>query len=58
VEHQPRVLLKALAEGVPVICTTACGLHGWSGDPALLTIVPAGDLEALENAVKTQVTRG
>jgi glycosyltransferase involved in cell wall biosynthesis len=43
VEHQPRALLAAIAQGVPVIATAACGLGalpGWQE-------VPAGDAEAL-----------
>lgn len=47
VEHQPRALLTAIAHGVPVIATPACGLgalHGW-------TDVPAGDVEALRRAL-------
>jgi hypothetical protein len=43
VEHQPRVLLAAIARGVPVIATAACGLGtvpGWID-------VPAGDVDAL-----------
>jgi hypothetical protein len=47
VEHQPRLLLKALAAGIPVVASTACGLA-----PAPnLTLVPAGNLEALRQAV-------
>lgn len=43
VEHQPRALLAAIAQGVPVIATAACGLGalpGWQE-------VPAGDVAAL-----------
>lgn len=43
VEHQPRALLAAIAQGVPVIATAACGLGalpGWRE-------VPAGDAAAL-----------
>lgn len=47
VEHQPRALLAAIARGVPVVATPACGLgalHGW-------TDVPAGDVDALRRAL-------
>jgi hypothetical protein len=47
-EHQPRSLLAALASGVPVVATAACGLPldaGWSG-------VPAGDVDALAAALR------
>lgn len=47
VEHQPRALLAAIAQGVPVIATPACGLgalHGW-------TEVSAGDVDALQRAL-------
>lgn len=48
VEHQPRALLSALASGVPVIATAACGLDpsvaGWRR-------VEAGDVAALRAAV-------
>jgi VanW like protein len=46
VEHQPRLLLKALAMGIPVITTPAAGLP----ESELVTIVPAGDYEALKTA--------
>lgn len=44
VEHQPRMLLKALAAGLPVITTTACGLSPSEN----LTIIPVGDYETLK----------
>lgn len=47
VEHQPRLLLKALARQIPVIATDVCGLSPIAG----LTIIPAGDYEALTSAV-------
>ncbi|MGA0599509.1 VanW family protein [Caulobacter sp. KR2-114] len=43
VEDQPRRLLAALAAGLPVIATPACGLTPRLG----LTLVPAGDETAL-----------
>lgn len=48
VEHQPRALLAAIARGVPVIATPACGLgalQGW-------TDVRAGDVDALRRALR------
>jgi len=48
VEHQPRGLLLALASGIPVIATAACGLPrdgGW-------VEVPAGDSVALAVALR------
>ncbi|HET7228812.1 MAG TPA: VanW family protein [Longimicrobium sp.] len=47
VETQPRRLLTALAAGVPVIATPACGLGPREG----LTLVPAGNAAALREAV-------
>jgi hypothetical protein len=48
VEDRPRHLLSALAAGIPVIATPACGLAPQSG----LTIVPAHDLSALTAALR------
>jgi hypothetical protein len=42
-EEAPRALLAALANGIPVIATKACGL----GERAGVTTVPAGDAQAL-----------
>jgi glycosyltransferase involved in cell wall biosynthesis len=47
VEHSPRRLLAALAAGVPVIATQACGLDPQPG----LVLVPAGDVAALAAAI-------
>lgn len=47
VEHQPRALLRAVAAGIPVIASSACGL----GPRAGVTIVPCGDVEALRAAL-------
>lgn len=47
VEHKPRLLLRAIACGIPVIATDACGL----GEMAGLTIVPVGDVERLRSAI-------
>ncbi len=48
-EERPRHLLTALAAGVPVIATPACGLAAQEG----VTIVPADDTGALIAALKT-----
>ncbi len=47
VENQPRRLLAAVAAGVPVICTPACGIDGLPG----VTVVPEGDVAALHKAL-------
>jgi len=47
VEHQPRALLRAIAMGLPVIATEACGLGAMPG----VTTVPAYDVPALRNAL-------
>lgn len=47
VEHAPRALLAALAHGLPVIATPACGL----APHPMLTEVPAGDPTALRQAL-------
>ncbi len=46
IEHQPRLLLKALAMGIPIITTPAAGLP----ESTLVTIVPVSDYEALKTA--------
>lgn len=53
VEHQPRGLLLALASGVPVIATEACGLP--PGEEWLC--VPEGDGEALRSALQRVLAR-
>jgi hypothetical protein len=47
VEHQPRALLAALAAGIPVIATPACGLAPCAG----LTLVAPMDADALQMAL-------
>jgi hypothetical protein len=47
IEHQPRALLAALAAGIPVVATPACGL---APGPSWL-LVEAGDVEALRARV-------
>jgi hypothetical protein len=48
VENQPRRLLQALALGVPVVASDACGIEARAG----IAIVPAGDVRALRAAVE------
>jgi hypothetical protein len=52
VEERPRLLLLALAAGVPVIATAACGIAERPG----LTIIPAGDVAALIAALLATLT--
>jgi hypothetical protein len=51
VESRPRALLAALAAGVPVVATAACGL----GDRPNVTTVPSGDTIALARALRSLV---
>lgn len=48
VEHKPRRLLEAVARGVPVIASTACGLENVSG----VTTVRAGDAQSLRAEIE------
>jgi hypothetical protein len=48
VEERPRYLLMALATGIPVIATAACGLAAQEG----VTIIPQDDPEALIEALR------
>lgn len=48
VEHAPRALLKALAAGVPVIATPACGVSGMTG----VHLTKAGDVSALRTLLQ------
>jgi glycosyltransferase involved in cell wall biosynthesis len=48
IEEQPRALLAALAAGIPVIATPACGIAPRPG----LTLVPEGDVYSLARAIK------
>ena len=52
VEHAPRAALMALAAGIPVIATPACGLPPQAG----LTLVDAGDVPALVQALTRALT--
>jgi hypothetical protein len=53
VEHRPQTLLRALAAGLPVIATPACGLDAQAG----LYLVPPGDEQATLAAVTKVVSR-
>jgi hypothetical protein len=52
VEDQPRRLLVALAAGIPVFASEACGLDPQPG----LVLVPPGDADALIAALKADLT--
>ena len=47
VEHQPRLLLKAMAAGIPIITTSASGLDANDN----ISVIPIGDYEALKETV-------
>jgi hypothetical protein len=47
IENQPRVLLRAIAAGVPVIASRACGVEGLPG----VRTVAAGDVDGLRAAL-------
>ena len=51
VEHRPRRLLEAVARGIPVIASSACGLEHITG----VITVPPGDVEALRREIKSVV---
>ncbi len=51
IEHQPRLALQALANGIPVIATTACGLP----EHPLLRLLPKPDAGRLEKALRTVI---
>jgi hypothetical protein len=53
VEPSPRLLLRALARGLPVVAGRACGLEGTPGT----TTVPDGDLTALRAALTRYAPR-
>ena len=51
VEHRPRRLLEAVARGVPVIASTACGMENVNG----VTSIAAGDVETLSAEIERVV---
>ena len=53
VEHQPRRLLEAVARGVPVIASKACGLGQLGG----VAEVEAGDIASLRHEIEKALGR-
>jgi VanW like protein len=53
VEHQPRLLLSALASDVPVICTAACGLP--PNTPGV-DVIESGQVDALMACLRRKLT--
>jgi VanW like protein len=51
VEHQPRRVLQSIAQGIPTIVSTACGLHDIPG----VIQVSIGDVAALRKAIESVV---
>jgi VanW like protein/Glycosyl transferases group 1 len=49
VEHCPRLLLRAVASGIPVIASAACGLEQVSG----VTTIPMGDVQAFAQSIES-----
>ncbi len=49
VEHCPRLLLKAVASGIPVIASAACGLEQLAG----VITIPTGDVQDLGEAIES-----
>lgn len=47
IEHQPRLVLKAISKGIPVIVTTACGLS----PSAQVTVIETNNFDLLKNEV-------
>ncbi|MCU0565188.1 MAG: VanW family protein [Oculatellaceae cyanobacterium Prado106] len=54
VEHQPRILLRAIAAQIPVIATTACGLD----HIPQVTTIPTGHEAALKQAILFHQSKG
>lgn len=57
VEHNPRALLRALAAGVPVVATHACGIAGATHTRGL-HLVDSGDVAALTTALRSALGWG
>lgn len=53
IEHSPRALLQAVAAGIPVIATSACGLSNLAG----VTPVNAGDVAGLRRVLREVLLR-
>jgi len=54
IEHEPRLALRALQSGIPVIATESCGLP----PHRLLSLVPEGDVESLKLAMSCHRQNG
>jgi len=52
IEPKPRRLLAAIAQGIPVIASGACGLGNMSGNLRGVTTVAAGDVVSLRAAIE------
>jgi hypothetical protein len=52
VEHKPRRLLEAVARGIPVIASTACGLESTKG----VVNISVGDVKALRHEIEKIVS--
>ena len=48
IEHQPRLVLKAISLGIPIIASTACGLNNIPN----ISTFELGDYESLKEKVK------
>jgi glycosyltransferase involved in cell wall biosynthesis len=53
VEHQPRRILQAVAAGIPMIASTACGLHSLP----TVTTIKSGDSHSLKQAIVAHLSR-
>jgi len=53
-EDRPRRLLEAIACGVPVVATAACGVEGLPG----VTLVSAADVDSLVSAIEAALQAG
>lgn len=53
IEHKPRRLLEAIACGIPVIASSACGLEGVGG----VVTIPIGDPHALASEIKKTLSK-
>ena len=49
IEYQPRLILKAISKGIPVITTTACGISS----SEKVTVINTGNYEQLKATVLT-----
>jgi glycosyltransferase involved in cell wall biosynthesis len=54
-EGQPRVIMEAMAARVPVVASDVGGVRGLLADGRLGTLVPPGDVSALETGIRSTV---